>query len=89
MTFVFFKLRFKSHYLQYFPKVSTFSCTTFFVRENIAKSFPKSEEIICVLNNSRDSPFSDYVLCFSNSISRLFINKLKNIVLKISYRFTE
>ena len=84
MTFVLFKLRFKSHCLQYFSKGSSFSYNTFLVRENIAKSFPKSKEIIRVLNNSRDSPSSDCVLFFSNSISRSFINKLKNIVLKIS-----
>ena len=84
MTFVFFKLRLKSHCLQYFSKKSSFSCNPFLVRENIAKSPAKSKEIICVLSHSGDSLFLDRLLCFSNSIGRSFINKLKNIVLKIS-----
>ena len=52
MTFVFFKLRLKSHFMQYFSKESSFSCNPFLVRENIAKSSAKSKELICVLNNS-------------------------------------
>ena len=61
-----------------------FSFNPFFVRENVAKSSSKSKELICVLNNSGDSLSSDYVLHFSNSIGRSFINKLKNIVFRIS-----
>ena len=44
--------------------------------ENIAKSSAKSKELISVLNNSGDWLSSDYVLGFSNSIDRLFVNKL-------------
>ena len=84
MTFVFFKLRFKSYCLWYFSKKSSFSCNPLLVKENITKSPPKSKELICVLNNSRDSLSSEYVLCFSNSIGRSFINKLKNVIPKIS-----
>ena len=39
MTFVFLKLRLKSHYLQYFSKESSFSCNPFSVRENVATVF--------------------------------------------------
>ena len=84
MAFVFFKLRFKSHCLHYFSKISSFSCNPFLVRKNIAKSTAKSKEFISVLNKSGDSLSSDCVSCFSNYIGRSFINKLKNIVLKIS-----
>ena len=84
MTFVFFKLRLKSHCLQYLSKKPSFSCNPFLVRENIVKSSAKSKELICLLNNYGDSLSSDWALCFSNSIGRSFINKLKNIVLKIS-----
>ena len=37
MTFEFLKLRFKSHFLQYFSKKSSFYCNPFLVRKNIAK----------------------------------------------------
>ena len=40
-------------------------------------------ELISVLNNSGDSLSSDWVLCFSNSIGRSFINTLRHIVLRI------
>ena len=83
MTFVYSKLGFKSHCLQYFSKKSGFSCNPFLVKENMAKSPAKSKELIYVLNSSRDSLSSECVLCFSNSIGRSFINKLENIVLKI------
>ena len=84
MTFVFFKLRFKSHCLQYFSKQSSFSCNPFLVKKNITKSPAKSKEHIFILNNSKDSLSSECVLCFDDSIGRSFTNKLKNIVLKIS-----
>ena len=84
MASVFFRLRLKSHCLQYFSKKSSFSCNQFLVRENIAKSSAKCKELICALNNSGDSLSSDCVVCFSNSVGRSFINKVKNIVLKIS-----
>ena len=83
-TFVFFKLRFKSHCLQYFSRKSSFSCNPFLESENIAKSSAKSKELIYMLNNSGDSLSADCVLCFSISIGRTFINKSKNIVLRIS-----
>ena len=67
-TFVFFKLRLKTHCLQYFSKKSSFSYNPFLVRENIAKSSAKSKELICLLNNSRNSPSLDCALCFSNSL---------------------
>ena len=54
------------------------------MRETIAKSSLNSEELICVLNNSVDSPSSDCVLCFSNGSRRSFTNNLKNIILKTS-----
>ena len=53
------------------------------MRENIARSSAKSKELISVLNNSGDWFSSDYVLDFSNSIYRSFINKLKKIALRI------
>ena len=76
MTFIFFKLRFKSHCLQHFSKKSSFSYNPFLVRENIAKSSAKNKELICVLNNSGDSLSSDCVLCFSISIGRSSINNI-------------
>ena len=66
MTFVFFKLRFKSHCLQYFSKISSFSCNPFLVRENIAKSSAKSKKLISVLDYSGDSFFR---LCMCHGIS--------------------
>ena len=52
--------------------------------DNIAKSSAKSKKRIYVLNNSGDSLYFDYALCFFNSIGRSFINHLKNIVLRLS-----
>ena len=80
MIFVFFKLRFKSHCLQYF---SNFSCNSFLEKENISESSTKSKEIICVLNNSGNPLSSCCALYFSNIIDRSSINKLKNIFVKI------
>ena len=76
MIFVFFKLRFKSHFLQYF---SNFSCNPFLENENISESSMKSKELICVLNNSGNTLSSYCASYFSNSIGGSFINNLKNI----------
>ena len=54
------------------------------MREYITKSSAKSKKHIWMLNNFGHLLSSDYVLCFSNSTGRSFINKLKNIVLRIS-----